>query len=119
MLDSWGITAWSAASGNGTCLETIDASQNSEWVCGPTLTTARWFHIAGRWDGQTKALFVDGVKAGERTATPVSMIDTHDVVIGGDENGGMAAYTFHGRIDELQVYDRALSDAEIVALAAR
>jgi hypothetical protein len=117
-LDSWDITTWSPASANGTCLETVDATQNSEWVCGPTLSALRWFHVVGRWDGATKALFIDAVKVGERTSTPVSMIDTHDLVIGGDENGGMPAYTFRGRIDELQIYDRALTDDEIVTIAA-
>jgi hypothetical protein len=117
-LDAWGITAWAPASGSGTCLETVDATQNGEWVCGPTLTATRWFHVAGRWDGGAKALFIDGVKVGEITTSPVSMIDSHDLVIGSDENGGMPAYSFTGRVDELQVYDRALTDAEIVTLAA-
>lgn len=115
--DAWGITTWSAAAGSGTCLETVDDAGGDQFVCGPTLSAGRWFHVAGRWDGSTKALFIDAVKVGERTNAPASMIDTHDVVIGSDENAGMPAYQFHGKVDELQIYDRALTDAEIAMLA--
>lgn len=114
-LDSWGITTW--AGSTGTCLETVNAAMTSEDACGPTLPPARWFHVAGRWDGSVKSVFVDGVKAGERTNATASLIDTHDVVIGTDENSGSQAYWFHGRVDDLQIYERALTDTEIQMLA--
>jgi hypothetical protein len=116
-LDSWGIVAWAPPSTAGTCLETVGAATTAEDACGPTITTNRWFHVAGRWDGQVKAIFIDGVKAGERTNAPVAMMDTHDMLIGTDENSGSQAYWFRGKVDEVQVYDRALTDAEIAMLA--
>ncbi len=117
--DSWGITAWSpgATLGTGTCLETVDGAMNSENVCGPVLPAGQWFHVAGRWTGSAKAMFINGVKAAELLSTPTSLIDTHDAIIGGDENSGSPAYLFHGKVDEVQLYDRALTDAEIAMLA--
>ena len=117
-LDAWGVTAWAPSSGSGTCLETVNALVTTEWVCGPALPAARWLHVAGRWDGEAKAVFIDGVKVGERLNAPSSLIDTHDVIIGGDENSANPAYLFHGKVDELQLYDRALTDAEIAMLAS-
>ena len=48
----------------------------------------------------------------------ITDFDTHDIVLGGDQNSGSLAYPWHGRIDELRYYDRALSTAEILVLAA-
>jgi hypothetical protein len=117
--DSWDIVTWSPASGTGTCMETQDGAGAEQWVCGPTLPAGQWFHVAGRWDGSTKALFINGVKAGEVTNAPASLLDNHDVVLGIDENNGSAAYQFHGKLDELEIYDRALTDTEIAGLAAK
>ena len=117
-LDSWGITAWAPQSTAGTCFETVNAAVTNEDVCGPMLTTGRWFHIAARWDGSVKALFIDGIKVGERTNATSSLVDTHDMLIGGDENSGSPAYQFHGMLDELQIFDRALGESEILMLAA-
>jgi hypothetical protein len=116
-LDSWGITAWAPPSTNGTCLETVSGAMTNEDVCGPALTAGRWFHVAGTWNGTAKAMFIDGIKVGERTNAPTSLVDNHDMVIGSDENSGMPAYQFHGKVDDLQVFDRALTDAEIAMLA--
>ncbi|HEY5922860.1 MAG TPA: LamG domain-containing protein, partial [Kofleriaceae bacterium] len=116
-LDSWGITAWAPPSTAGTCLETVNAAAANQSVCGPILPAGRWFHVVGRWDGTSKALFIDGVKAGELPNATVSQIDNHDMLLGGDENMGMPAYQFQGQLDEVQIYDRALTDPEIAMLA--
>jgi hypothetical protein len=115
--DAWGLVAWNSSS--GTCVESVGAASTNEDVCGPPMPAGRWFHVAARWDGQAKALFIDGVKVGELVGATVSMIDTHDVVIGADENSGSQAYFWHGKVDELQLYNRALDDAEIVMLATQ
>lgn len=116
--DSWDFVAWSPAAAMGTCFETVDAAMVSETVCGPELPAGQWFHVAGRWDGTRKALFVDGTKIAELAAT-VSMIDDNDMLFGADSNAGTPAYFWHGRIDDLEVYDRGLRDDEIELLHAR
>lgn len=114
-LDAWDLVAWS--DGTGTCLETVDATTNRASDCGPMLTLGVWHHVAARWTGATTAVFVDGVKAVE-TTRPTSQLDNHDLILGADENNGAPMYFWHGRLDELQLYDRALTDAEIGELAA-
>jgi concanavalin A-like lectin/glucanase superfamily protein len=114
--DSWDAVTWSVASGNGTCLEDADAGGANQTVCGATTPLNQWIHVAGRWDGATATLFMNGVNVAAK-ATPAVMFDTHDLIIGSDENTGAPAYQFHGRVDDLQLYNRALTDAEIAALA--
>lgn len=114
--DSWDAVTWSVASGTGTCLEDADASDANQAVCGATTPLDQWVHLAGRWDGTTAALFINGAKVGQK-ATPFVELDMHDLMIGADENMGSPAYPFHGRIDDLELYNRALTDAEISGLA--
>jgi hypothetical protein len=110
------IVSWTT--GAGVCMESAGSTGANESVCGPTLNMGTWFHAAGRWDGAKKAIFIDGVKLGELPST-VSMMDNSDLVIGSDENTGSTAYMWHGKVDELELYDRALSDSEIAELAAQ
>ena len=114
--DSWDAVTWSVATGTGTCLEDADASDANQAVCGSTTPLNTWVHLAARWDGATAALFINGAKVGQK-ATPFVELDMHDLMIGADENTGSPAYQFHGRIDDLQLYNRALTDAEISGLA--
>jgi glucose/arabinose dehydrogenase len=73
-----------------------------------------WIHVAGSWDGVTKKLFVNGVRV---LAVPRAIaVDTRDVVIGGDYNNGQFLLPFNGSVDEVRVYDRALSDGQVQQL---
>jgi hypothetical protein len=111
--DSWGITAWMTM----TCLETTVAAGDQDACGGGGLPVDTWFHVAGTFDGIEKVLYVDGVRLGQNPSNEPVVFDGHDVLIGGDENGGNPAYMWHGRVDELRIYDRALSGTEILALA--
>lgn len=73
-----------------------------------------WVHVAGTWDGVTKTLFVNGAPVlGE--ARTIAM-DAGDVVIGGDYGGGQFTAPFEGRVDDVRLYDHALTTLEIQQL---
>lgn len=74
-----------------------------------------WHHLAGTYDGTTKTLYVDGVAVAQVAST--NTYDTHPVFLGADENSGAPALYWDGLLDELRVYSRVLSPAEIAALA--
>jgi hypothetical protein len=85
----------------------------------------QWFHVAAvqRQDG-VRTLYLDGVEIGHSTRSrPVALGGgTSLLTIGGDVNGAdprLADQRFAGAMDELVLYDRALSPQEIRALAAR
>jgi hypothetical protein len=71
-----------------------------------------WSHVATTWDGSTLRVFVNG---GEVASMPLDgEIATSS---GALRIGGNAIWSewFDGQIDEVRVYDRALSPAEILA----
>jgi hypothetical protein len=71
-----------------------------------------WTHLAATYDGTTIRLFVNGVQAGTRAVSGSLAASTGPLRIGG--NAVWGEY-FSGRIDEVRIYNRALSAAEIQA----
>ena len=69
-----------------------------------------WKYVVFTWDGSKQYLYVNGTKEDEDTQT-----QTPDTT-GYTFNIGRASYAPNGIIDELNVYNRTLSAAEITAL---
>jgi len=82
---------------------------------GPLLGLGTWTHVAMSWDGATKRGFINGNPLG--SSNVVIGNDTHSLLIGADDNSGSIASFFKGGIDDVLIYDRALSDQEILLLA--
>ena len=82
-------------------------------VLGSTpLPINTWSHLALTYDGSKAILYVNGVPAGEISLTG-SLVDDGGVLrIGANSIWGDH---FSGRIDEVRIYNRALSAAEIQA----
>ena len=73
-----------------------------------------WYHLACVRTASPKALtcYKNGVSLGSLayTTTPVTGVNAYQV------GAGYSAYKFQGTIDEVRVYNRALSAAEVLAL---
>jgi outer membrane protein assembly factor BamB len=81
------------------------------------VNNGRWHHVAGVYDGTKTCLFVDGtLDASERTTRTISVND-YPVLIG--ENAQHRGRFFRGLIDDVRIYDRALSVDELQALFER
>ncbi|MEF8900098.1 MAG: LamG-like jellyroll fold domain-containing protein [Halovenus sp.] len=81
-----------------------------------------WYHVAGTYDGSEMRVYVDGESV-QTNAKPSGPIDVSSGparvgnFTGAEENSD--DWTFDGVIDDLYVYDRALSNEEIDLLLAR
>ena len=78
----------------------------------------QWHHIVGQYNGSLLQVYVDGTKRDERSYSD-SIVYTlgTDLYLGKHGNGG-DKHDFNGAIDQVRLYDRALSDSEIAALVA-
>jgi hypothetical protein len=79
-----------------------------------------WVHLAGTYDGATARLYYNGVLVASAQHVGTFTPDTTPLIIGGNGNDGTGIPTelFPGRIDEIMLYRRALSDDEIGQLHA-
>jgi hypothetical protein len=83
---------------------------------GGALPENAWVHAAAVYDGAAMELFLDGVPVGSTSKTGSLAGDPGvGVWIGGNPPDG-SAKPWNGRIDEVRIYDRALTAAEILAL---
>ena len=85
---------------------------------GNTTPDNTWYHIATTKEGSTCKLFVNGVLlvSGTQLGIPSSP-DYKDLLIGGLWNGANPLYGGGGYIDDVRLYDRAITQAEITHLA--
>jgi prepilin-type N-terminal cleavage/methylation domain-containing protein len=76
-----------------------------------TISPNTWAHIVATWDGATKKIFINGVQdaSTQAEAAPIDMT-TGKFVIGAYANGN---YSFNGYIDEVRVYNSALTASAI------
>lgn len=77
------------------------------------LPLINWTHIATTYDGANQRLYINGVLVGSRAQTGSIAVGNGPLRIGG--NNVFGGEFFNGLIDEVRVYNRALSAAEIAA----
>jgi len=85
---------------------------------GSGVWDGQWHHIAGTYDGSHVRLYVDGDEIGSGTPTNISiaygLATNDDLLIG--QFGGTCSLPFRGDVDEVEVFNRALGEAEIEAI---
>jgi hypothetical protein len=102
----WGLWVYNGAMVGG-CNE-------GPWHTGAHVTDGEWHHVAARIIGNVFTLFVDGVKAGEGFCGYTAV---HDRILGGWGGGRTFVKPMPRTLDEIAVYEHALSDARIAAHA--
>ena len=86
-------------------------------IASQPVVSKQWTHLAGTYDGSVATLYVDGVEADSLPISGVFPLDKRPVILGGNGNAGTVTELFPGRIDEVALYNRALTPDEIQQLA--
>jgi hypothetical protein len=77
---------------------------------GTLLPVNTWSHLAATYDGSTECLYVNGVQVAFRAQTGAIRTSTRPLQLGGDT---LTGEYFTGRLDEVRIYNRALTQGEI------
>lgn len=83
-----------------------------------TLSNGTWYHILGVRDAGTSRLYLNGTSEGGTNASAPNVPATYFRVGCNVSSGGVNSAFFNGRIAEAAIWERALTTAEIAALAA-
>ena len=77
------------------------------------LAVEAWSHLAMTYDGDSFRLFVNGKPAGEKQVGRQRKPGTRGLAFGRRQDNFGDGYHFRGEIDEIRLYDRALSAGQI------
>ena len=85
----------------------------------PTVALASWIHQTATYDAATKVLclYVDGKRVTRLTNITVAIDPKQVAVSWNGRTGSSAVYSCTGRFDDLRIYDCALDDEQVAALA--
>jgi len=75
--------------------------------------TDAWAHFVGTYDGSRMVLFRDGAQIADDGAASQSLIPHEGSLMLGSAGGGSAV--FEGKLDEIAIYDHALSPERVIA----
>ena len=78
----------------------------------------QWHHVAGTYDGATIFCYVDGVLAASTSASGGNNITTSTLplYLGAELRDNADSGFFNGQLDEVEIFDRALTLDEITAI---
>jgi fibronectin type 3 domain-containing protein len=110
--DIYQLAASSTVGGEG---PTAGGTFGNGWqnVAGPSaLAVNSWTHLAMTFDGANLRVWINGVNVASQPQTSPLTTSTMPLQIGGDSIYGQY---FTGTIDEIRIYNRALSQTEIQA----
>jgi Concanavalin A-like lectin/glucanases superfamily len=90
----------------------------SKWIFVDTVSpipALRWVHVASTYDGTTLRVYINGVLDVSKPVSGRTCANAQPLAIGAKYKPaeGVLEALFDGRIDDVRVYDRALSAAEI------
>jgi hypothetical protein len=72
-----------------------------------------WHSASVTWNGTSGKVYFDGVETGNLDTSIGAAVQTYELIIGGTNNGLSLLQSFEGVIPYVQIYNRALSAAEV------
>ena len=82
---------------------------NSAW----SFPIKQWFHLVVTWDGTTLSLYKDGTFLTSTATLPPPVISTATNLWIGESNSSGNRYSTAGMLDDVRLYNRALSPTEV------
>lgn len=98
---------WWQSTRNGTTTRSFDSGSAG-------ITLGNWHHIGIVYSQTRQSIYLDGVEVANRTYSGETLRTNSDPMeIGADQ--GITSRRWRGIIDEVKLYDRAISGAEVIA----
>jgi len=90
-------------------------------ISSAAIPMSSWHHIAGVYTGTEGSIYIDGsrVALSRNDSDPGGPLNSiiDDLLIGCANTGGGLAKFFEGSVDDIRIYNRALTDSEVYDLS--
>ncbi|MDX2248733.1 MAG: LamG-like jellyroll fold domain-containing protein [Bacteroidia bacterium] len=125
--DTWGVNPWSNSIVNkegwalGSQGYTLRCGQNGklsfnfgaagswhEAVSASLMTTGKWYHVAGTYDGSTIRIFINGEQVATQLYFGTMAVGSYDVRIGELAYSAGGSRPFDGQIDEVRIWNQSI-----------
>ncbi len=116
--DIFGITGTTGTCSSGGPYQLyIDAGGTACYVSDISLAPGVWSFVTVTFDGSKVVFYIDGVPSVTVPAAQMSNYSLSTLEIGGNTLGGSSSgASFNGLLSEIQIYNRALTPAEILGI---
>lgn len=104
--------------GNTPWFRVRTTSNDQAAISNRSIAYGEWAHIAGTYDGNIVRIYVDGALVGSTSLSGPINLGVQPIVIGAHSSAGDRNF-FKGAIDNVMVYNRALTAEEVQAVYAR
>jgi len=106
----WGILRYASTNGGGITAYIYNSSNGQFELRSIVPEVGRWYHGALTFDGQTARLYINGTLMVSRIIIGNRKITAHNLTIGSMSD---PTHFWNGTIDEVRIYNRALTEEEI------
>jgi len=96
----------------------FDGSTYNTLNSSTSLIASTWYHIAVTFSGTAKVIFINGSSSGNTSVTGTLRNSNANLTIATVNDGTLADF-YEGIIDEVSIYNRALTADEVKALSQR
>jgi hypothetical protein len=105
---------YGGSTGNQLLLSIGNGANWWNFLSATHLSNQTWYHVAGTHEGTTSKIYIDGQLDKNGTTSTQTANNTGVLTIGCQKQTGTnASFFFNGTIDEVEIYNRALSQQEI------
>jgi fibronectin type 3 domain-containing protein len=115
-----GTTAYmflAPVSGGNTVRYAITTGGGEQQINGQALAAGAWHHVAVTLSGTTGTLYVDGVAVGSNSSMTLKPANLGNTTLNYIGRSQFNDPYLNGRVDDVRIYNQALSAAQVVALA--
>jgi len=107
--------SWALQVAGDRTLRFVATKSNVVWNSLDTIAPHEWVHVAATYNGLTIRFYINGRPDPTPHPTAMTFDGVDEPVILGCDLSGPDGY-FDGRMDDVRIYSRALSDSEIAAM---
>ena len=95
----------------------VESGRASVNPWGVATHDGEWHHVAYTWDGNALVLYLDGEEVDRDESQSGAVVHSdRPLYVGRGDNGYTSYYAMNGAIDDVRVYDAALTEGEVAAV---